>query len=579
MPTPAPGADRRRELTAWLTLLAVAAALQLLLALNTLYPYVIESGDNGSILYIVAQWLHPQAFVDDVMLSVPETIAFYRAAPMWPIYALGKAGFEPGVFFVWLCFPVALLQMAGFYLLGKQLQLGRAAAVALALISLPTVFTIAGDLWGLGHSPLFRSIFGATLPWLLLALARWRGAQPYGLMALCALATYMHLPSGPPVALAVLGASALHALGAVGWRRALLHHTGAGLLYLLLVLPYAASFSANYAAGDEQLHSLFANSPYADVGVAVDHLVSLRGVERMAILVSRVDWLSWSREIVPPVFAVLFVVGNATLVALCALWAGPRRWRAALGLADRDGWFLCAAVFVGVVALALGISALDQAIAAAAGRGPLQLDFVRGTRFLVPGAYLGVLLLLAWAARRRPVVAAVGSALIAATVWLFAFPSTSHGLYRLSKGQSVEDESLTQLGRFILDYPPALKHTPVTPVLRYDYQSSALRYVGQLPLTFNRKDNNFISYSGVLDLAEHRRRMDAIDAIRRARREPEVQAPLIAAFVDKLGSDYVVIDRRTVLEPSETALLQTHGYERLYQQGLFALLRRSAHAD
>jgi hypothetical protein len=112
------------------------------------------------------------------------------------------------------------------------------------------------------------------------------------------------------------------------------------------------------------------------------------------------------------------------------------------------------------------------------------------------------------------------------------------------------------------------------PVLRYDYQSSALRYIGYLPLRFNRKDNNFITYTGVISSSEHRTLMGRIDAIRKARRKSEHQAPLIDEFTRVLGGRDIVIDRRVVLAEAEALLLDAYNFEMIFELGDFALLRR-----
>lgn len=566
--------DKTNESIAWLLLVVVALALQAFLSLNTLSPYVIESGDNASILYIVAQWLNPEAFAEDVLLGIQGSTSFYQAAPMWLIYLLGLSGAPIGLFFVLLCFPVVMAQMAGFYLLGKHLFAHRGAAIALALVSVPTVFTLSGDLWGLSHSPLFRSLFGAALPWLLLLLVCSDRPRPFLLMTACAAATYLHLPSGPPIALLLIFVSFLRGFSNWGIARNLWHHLAAGILYLALILPYAALFALNYTAGDGQSFAIFNNSPYTDVGIALDQFMSMRGANRMGILVSRVPGLSWAKPVVAHFFTVLYLLGSAVLISLCLLWVGPERWRVRLNLAGRQSWYWIAAVFVGVVVFAVAISALDQAVAQAAGRAPLQVDFIRATRFLVPGSYLGILFLIIWCTSHSEILRRVGCVFLAVSVWLFAYPSTSHGLYRLTLGKSIEDESLSQLGAFILQLPDPNPMGAITPILRYDYQSSALRYIGYQPLTFNRKDNNFISYSGASGLAEHLQLMDEIDAIRKARRSPEQQTKLIEAFSEKLGSQYMVIDRRVVLTHAEAILRDHYGHKIIHENGLFALLQR-----
>ncbi|RLK03565.1 hypothetical protein [Ruegeria conchae] len=565
------------EWSAWAIFVGVAFLLQMFLALNTRAPFVIENGDNGSILYIIAHWIQPEAFMDDVLLGVDGTTSFYQAALMWPNYLLGLAGVELGFFYVIICFPIAMAQMGGFYLLGKQLFLNRNVAIALALISIPTVFTISGDLWGHYYSPLLRSAYGAALPWLLLILISPSRPRPYALMTAAAAASYLHLPSGPPVALALLFVSLLRRSEGQGWGYAFVHHVLAGVLYLALMSPYALLFSQTFAAGDKEALQQFANSPYANVGMAIDHLSTLRGVRRMSILISRVPGMEWADRVVVPFFGVLFVVGGLSLLVVTFTSVLPSHLRSRLSFSQ--SWYWVAGFFTTTIFLALGISAIDQAIAAAQARGPLQLDFIRATRFGVPATYIGMFMLITYLAQRfKPKASCLAptcTIALAVWVWLFAYPSTSHGLYRMTKGQSIEDTNLTQFGQFSQKMAEIDGVGPITPVLRYDYLSSALRYVAFLPLTFNRKDNNFISYSGRLDSREHRALMDQIDAIRKARRDPDAQVPIITGFVDVLGSPDVVIDRRVVQELAEARLVSEYGFDLQLELGPFAYYRRA----
>ena len=558
----------------WGIVVVVAGTLQLALALNTRAPFVIPSGDNGSILSIIAYWLEPQAFARDALLGVEGSTSFYQAALMWPNYLLGLGGAPVGLFFILLCFPVALAQMAGFFVLGRHLFRNDWAALGLALISLPTVFTLAGDLWGLSSSPLYRSAYGAALPWLICLLILPRRPRPFALMVAAAAATYLHLPSGPPVALILLLVSFLRRQPDTSIPAALVQHLAAGFSYLLLMAPMALVFSQNFAAGDPEAMGAFRNSAYGSVAVAIDQLLSLRGPERMGILVSRVPGLEWTRSFVPLFFGAVFVSGSLALLFLCAIWMAPQSLRCRLRLSGRESWLWISVLFVGIAVFVIGASALDQAIAYANDRAPVQIDFIRATRFMVPGAYLGVFFALSWALAGKPGTFAAVSLLLATIVWTFAYPSTNQGIYRLTKGQGIEDESLTQFGRFAEAIRDMDDVDLITPVLRHDYLTSALRYISYKPLAFNRKDNNFITYSGQLDARGHRALMDQIDAIRRARREPATQAVLIDEFAAELRAPVIAIDRRVVPAEAEEILLRQFKFSLRYEEGPFALYTR-----
>jgi hypothetical protein len=567
----------RTEYFSWIALISTAALIQLFLALNTPYPYVIESGDNGSILYIIARWIDAAAFEQDALLGVEGSTNFYQAALMWPNYIMGLLEFQLGLFYIIACFPMVLAQMSGFYVLGKRLFGHSGFALALAFITLPAVFTIAGDLWGMHNSPLMRTAFGASLPWLLLLLITPKGPRPYALMLAAGLASYLHLPSGPPVALGLLLICFLRALLVHGILRATLHHIFAGLLYLLILLPYLFLYTNEFAMGDTEALGIYATSPYGNVPIALDHLFSLRGPSRMSILVGRVPGLEWAKILTKPLLGALFLTGSLALIGLSVIGFSPLRLRHKLGLETEGSWFLVAGFFVATVGLGIALPAVDQAIARAYERGPVQVDLIRATRFIVPGAFTGVFFVLAWIYKRYAFLRSASLVMITvltALVWIIAYPSTSRGFYRLTTGLSVADTSLRDFGHFTLALKERDDLDILIPVLRYDYQSSALRYIGYLPLRFNRKDNNFITYTGVISSSEHRTLMGRIDAIRKARRKSEHQAPLIDEFTRVLGGRDIVIDRRVVLAEAEALLLDAYNFEMIFELGDFALLRR-----
>lgn len=561
-----------------LGLLALCAAiLQVFLALNTVYPYVIENGDNGSILYIIAGWVRPDAFAQDALLGVSGTTTFYQAALMWPNYILGVLGIPLGIFYVWSYFPIAFIQMWGFYRLGKHLNLGRGFSLCLALISLPAIYTISGDLWGMFYSPLMRSAYGATLPWLLLMLVRSQSVYPFKLMLAAGFLNYLHLPSGPPIALGLLLTHFLMAGFRFGWLRASGTHVLGGLLYLAIVAPYILLFATATAAGNETALGLYDKTVYGNVYLAFKSVRSLDGIQYAATQAAQVAGLGFITQIARPLFAFIYLAGVAVLaiLSLTIVLAGVLKKTDKLG--HVAGWGWVALFFISSIGSGVGLAMLDQWVAALSNRAPLQVDLIRVTRFIVPAGYFGVFCGIVWLSQFHTVLKRIGvfsTSILTLLVWLIAFPSTSQGLYRLATGKSIEDTRLTEFGAFTLTLRARDDLGVLTPILQSDHQSSALRYIGFMPLTFNRKDNNFITYSGVTDVDGHHALVARIDEIRRSGAEPTQQAALIDAFVRDLKGRDTVIDRVVVSKDAEAELINRFGFTMISERGDFALLRR-----
>ena len=256
-------ADRKGNggttLTAAVTLSGLAALHQWLV-LDSGRPRVLNMGDPGMVAGIIASSLHPERFASDPTLGPGSSVAFY-ATVLRPLVGLADALVaDLGTAYLLLSGPLMLAQGLGFYSLGAFILSNRWHALLLALLTLPPVYTNGGDLWGIADEPLTRMLYGAALPFLLLAFLRFyeRRLAFVWLAMLAAATVYLHPVSQPSVAASCLLGALMAGNGAT-FRRRLTRTVASGLVMLVCMLPYAAVyFSSGVGRMDEVIGSALA---------------------------------------------------------------------------------------------------------------------------------------------------------------------------------------------------------------------------------------------------------------------------------------------------------------------------------
>lgn len=505
-------------------------------------PLVVDTGDGGTVASIAAGRLDRESFAADPVLAESATTSFYVAASV-PLTAwLARIVGDVGQAYVLPIVAILLAQLYGFWRLGLRLYRNRAWAALVAALSVPPVYVFTGELWGLLAMPLPRSFYGALLPWLLLGLldreprrSRWR---PYALMLACGAAAWIHPVSAPSVAFGVWLALWLdRSDGAAATQRSL-RLVAAGLVFVACIVPIALWLFGGFGAvgADSEARALGARALREAAGAQYfDARLVLR----------RIVGNGW---------------GWVWIVWIAGAWALlRRRTRHASAVAADDArrlrWFLAGLLLSSIVA-----AAVDQAVAHALGRAPVQIDLVRNVRFLVPILLLGAVWCLAdsWssaAARpgRRAAVAALAVLLVLG--WWHRNPTPpAAALARvLTQAGPAEPSHRESTRRMLVRIAGLAPHSRILPLGDASSEGAieltglAIRYASFRPVSFLAKDLNLLSYSGSSGM------LDWIAAVQLVRTLQEAAAtdpgPALRRLVAETRSDFVLVHVDSVAEP------------------------------
>lgn len=502
-------------------------------------PQVVPNGDGGNVASMAAGWLDRARFAHDPVLATSQASRFYMALTVPLTMLFGRALGDIGSGYILQIAPLLVVQLAGFHLLGLRLYRRAAFATALALASVPPIVVFSGELWGMLDTPLTRAFAGAALPWiLLLLLGGTRGARssPIVVMAACGATVYLHPVSAPALAAGCWLAMLADRHAGTRWATHLRGQAVAALVFVAIALPFALVF-ANVVPGDAPaahatraqiaatLHTA-AGAPYYDVGIVV-------------LMMRQTEW-AWRWYV--------WGAGIAALVLVPLLERNARR-----------PVMLVGGFLAGVVSSSLGLAALDQWLAAQAGRSPLQLDLVRNVRFVVP-----VLLLLAiWLAStvlagRTPGVLrrAVASFLILAFAgywWVYHPTPISHAVAAwlgLEPARAARDSADARILTRIRELAP---HSRILPIAASRHGPTelvglAVRYAAFQPVVFHEKDINLLSYSGSAGALDWSREMPDFEALRNA--APPQSDEILTRILARLRPDYLLVH-----DPSTPATL------------------------
>lgn len=332
---------------------------------------------------------NPELYARDPLFQAAGSTAFYPVLIQQLVNAGHAATGDPVAAVRLVAGVVAPIFLLGVFLLARRLSGSFPLACAVMVLSAGCVVHPFGGSWKLTAFYEFapKYLFHGLLPLVLLVVHRTRGrprAWPWVAVLLAAM-IYVHPVSAPAWGVAVWVAWAWHARAERRWRPVLL---AAGLA-VLTVLPFARVFSVQGGLP-------------ADAGLDYPTLY--------ATALGRFMPGYFSVEVSLARYAVL-LVGQwpATLLYLAM---GALGWRAATRSDDPERraaarWWTVA--LVAFFAFSVGLPRVEQAVCAALGRMPLEIDLIRGLRFWPLWCLLfGLLGWPEWvaSARRRTRVAA-----------------------------------------------------------------------------------------------------------------------------------------------------------------------------
>jgi hypothetical protein len=166
---------------------------------NHPFQFLQLESDAANIASFSAAYDNPENYTRDPFLSDPQNYSAYFAFHIPLIRTLGKLFGSYTTAFTILLFPVIIVQLFGFYLLGKKLYSNRLIAFLLSLATMLPIRMPVYEYFGLNNDVIPRFLFQAILPYLLMLLLNiidtpskwWLGGLAFSA------GLYIHPVSGP----------------------------------------------------------------------------------------------------------------------------------------------------------------------------------------------------------------------------------------------------------------------------------------------------------------------------------------------------------------------------------------------
>jgi hypothetical protein len=204
--------------------------------------------DAANLSAFAAARANPHLFVGDTFLENIDNYKFYTTVHIFAIQALGWLTGDYGKGIVFLLGPLVLIQLLGYYVLGRVLYQNRFWAFILSLTTSVYILTPIGDFVGLMFDPLPRFAFGALLPYLLSAIIRFQDDTDKWkiIIACCAGLIYVHPVSAPAWVFALWLFYALSNPDGLAVGQRVRRAFALGIVAFLVALPFAALYVSSH---------------------------------------------------------------------------------------------------------------------------------------------------------------------------------------------------------------------------------------------------------------------------------------------------------------------------------------------
>lgn len=343
--------------------------------------FIFLSSDSANISAFIAGRKFPEIFQGDALLSDIDNYRLYLTIHIPLVGWLGDLVGNLGLAWAYL-FPFHIfIQAIGFYLLGFALFRSRYWAMLFSLITLAPVGISFGEFWGIPNDIVPRMSFQAILPFLLALNLFWRD-KPYRwgwLMLLMGILVYVHPVSTPAWGLGVW--ASLWILLPANWslKRRIRFMAFLAIIFVITVAPFALHYLKYFAHGEianyDEVYTVMESryrEGYLDLSVGL--------LEYLSVVV-RQDFL----------LVVLALAG--VIVNLFLPHADEERKKMKITLVWLGGL-----LFVSII-----LPLMDHNIARALGKLPLQVDLIRGLRYVFP-LLLAFALYLFWILNEHPAI-------------------------------------------------------------------------------------------------------------------------------------------------------------------------------
>ena len=514
--------------------LLIACKYQLT-ALSGEIPQIIANTDSGNVAGFIAGWLYPERFSSDLVLNDTAKFGWYITLIIPLVMLIDLLVNDLGRSFVLLLLPLVFMHASGFYLLGRRLDLNRAAAATMALVTLAPIWTLPGDFWGVLGVPLTRVAYGALFPFIVLAALGAPKQSPslYRVAGLCVLGLYLHPVSGLSVAAAIyltlLFYKPVETPGPI-WLK---QWVASGFLFAAAIIPFAVIYLINYpsfsASSDPTTLSELVSrlGVYNDAGMALQAMVEGPCCNPHEAWGWR--WLVW--------------IGGLFGLLWGALQPGTRR----------PACRFLTVLLGSLVLFSFGVAYLDQAIANLLDRTPGQTDLIRNMRYLVPvlliGLFIGIQQILEYVARftSSQTLRIASAALLLGLTLAFAVPYIQHSAPGYlgptltptpSFRETQTGEQIQAALRDLRSRPGPMSILPLTDeITALSVRYGALQGVGYID-----KDANVLLYSSNEDVERWMSMNIAMRTFRTASTAEAVRASL-CSLIAQSQPTLVLVDR------------------------------------
>ena len=227
-------------------------ALSVFYARGGFRPKVVDlTSDAANIATMAAASDIPERFQADSVFRSAEASKFYVAFHVPLTSLLNRFVHDYGRAFTLILLPTVFLYLLAFYFLGVQWFGNRVAAIGLAFVNLVLVKGPRDTAWGpfkdaiprFDHAVLFALLIGLLWRW------RYRPALWPLVFACAGLGVYVHPVSTPALGAMLLGASLAITLANGRNKYNLFMIFVGGIVYLMMILPFAIPFVSEAAFG------------------------------------------------------------------------------------------------------------------------------------------------------------------------------------------------------------------------------------------------------------------------------------------------------------------------------------------
>jgi len=553
------GKPRIGTIAVLIAFLLVAAASTVAL-LATPWPRSIVSADTANVATFHAVSVDAPSFANDYIYRDSTLVRHYSTVVLDAATAFWGKSHDTGAFWLGLQFPIVAFMLVGFFIFGRQLCLSVARSAILAILCTAPVLTQSGDFWGAYAEPFVRSTYAAALPWIVVSLL-WaikdgslgRRFLPIGLAALLG---YMHFPSAAAGVGGVLVASLVVKPAGIRTSRWIIFHVCMGALCIGIWLPFILDYFASYVAGQSSGKVVLENLDVENYNASI-------ALGRFIF-----PWGPYGNFLHACILCAIYIVG--IYYYLFAAPADSVLRRSTRGIAG---------MILGVFLASFGLSIVDQAIAWLLNRAPLQIDLIRGLRFLAPlliaGAYLFGVTAFAGAKRGWMFDILAVAILIYQVLNPLGAVSLQLRYYLLTRSiVSPEEKDGAQVLTLLREQP---RGSTTLFLGSPDRLTLAIRYGARQPLAFAEKDQNIIAHAGRGDLfVVWKARKLLYNAFQDARGS-EALANGWGAIEKVMKPQFVVArickSSSTPCQRSEALTFLSHGYPIILQNNTYMVLK------